>query len=307
MRFQTAAAAACAAAVLLGCATRSSDVRPQAADGAEFGGWDCARLEAELDRTHRQATARAYKVDERIGNNVFAFSLGAMVFWPALLAMRPDGEDAAELARLKGRAQALQQAQRAAACPAPSEDMPAERITALPLHLGERLVYDERQRAGGAPTELALRLGALKREELDFSVEPSASRSAMVWRQDRFGNTLGPAGRGLLHWRRLLDPDLALGETASGELIAADDPELAAPVTAQLVSLGPQTIAGRRFEAAVLELRGGAPRDGEGGTRLTGVMVVDRTSGVLLRLELTCSNPAFAVWRRLVRVDAAPL
>ena len=306
MRFTTAAVAACAAAALLaGCATRSSDISPRAPDDAEFAGWDCARLQAELDRVHRQATARAYKVDERRGNNVIALSVGAMVFWPALLAMRPDGEDAAELARLKGRAQSLELAQARSTClPAPQE-LPAERLAALPIHLGERLVYEERARPGGAPAQFGLRLVALKRDELAFSVDAPASPPGEVWRQDAAGNALSAPGRGLMQWRRLLEQELALGQTLSGELIAADDADLVAPVTAEVVSLGPQTVAGRRFDAAVLELRGAAPRDGEGSTRLEGVMAVDRDTGALLRLELSCSNPAFSLWRRLVNIEAA--
>jgi hypothetical protein len=38
---------------------------------------------------------------------------------------------------------------------------------------------------------------------------------------------------------------------------------------------------------------------------LNGVMAVDRTSGLLLRLELSCSNPEFAMRRRLTRVESA--
>lgn len=306
MRFTTAAVAACVAATLLaGCATRSSDVPPQALDAAEFASWDCARLQDELDRVHWQATARAYKVDERRGNNVIALSVGAMVFWPALLAMRPDGEDAIELARLKGRAQALELAQARSACPPVPQEWPAERLAALPIHLGERLVYEERARPGAPAAQFGLRLLSLKRDELVFATDPPASGPGAVWRQDAAGNSLGASGRGLLQWRRFLEPELTLGQTLSGELIAADDANLVAPVTAEVMSLGPQTIAGRRFDAAVLELRGAAPRDGEGSTRLEGVMAVDRSTGVLLRLELSCSNPAFALWRRLARVESA--
>jgi hypothetical protein len=43
----------------------------------------------------------------------------------------------------------------------------------------------------------------------------------------------------------------------------------------------------------------------QGSTRLDGVMAVDRRSGLLLRLELRCANPSFALRRRLVRVEQA--
>jgi hypothetical protein len=62
----------------------------------------------------------------------------------------------------------------------------------------------------------------------------------------------------------------------------------------QVIALGVQTSLGRPFDAAVIELFGDAPM-GSHGTRLDGVMVVDRKSGVLLRLELHSGNPEFAL------------
>ena len=44
---------------------------------------------------------------------------------------------------------------------------------------------------------------------------------------------------------------------------------------------------------------------GDTPTRVTGVMVVDRSSGVLLRLDLSSAHPMLSLQRRLVRVDAA--
>jgi hypothetical protein len=305
----TARLAACCVASLLmaGCATRSPDVQPASFDASAFAGWDCERLQTELDRVQAQASERAYKVDERAGNNVVALGVGAMVFWPALLALRPDGDDAAELARLKGRAETLHGARRAQACPPPADELPAARAAALPIHLGERLVYEERAQDGAAAVELGLRLVALRRNELDFAVERRGQRTPLPWRQDLAGNTLPSPQSGLLQWRHLLAPELVLGQALSGELVAIDgDAELIASVSAQVMSLGEQTVAGRRFDVAVLELRGGAPHDNGGSTRLEGVMAVDRASGVLLRLELFCANPSFSIWRRLARIDAAP-
>jgi hypothetical protein len=42
-----------------------------------------------------------------------------------------------------------------------------------------------------------------------------------------------------------------------------------------------------------------------GSTRVDGVMVVDRKSGVLLRLELHSANPEFQLRRTLVRIEPA--
>ena len=73
----------------------------------------------------------------------------------------------------------------------------------------------------------------------------------------------------------------------------------------QVIALGVQTSLGRPFDAAVIELFGDAPMAGHG-TRLDGVMVVDRKSGVLLRLELHSGNPEFALRRTLTRIEPAP-
>ena len=59
-----------------------------------------------------------------------------------------------------------------------------------------------------------------------------------------------------------------------------------------------------RFDAAVVELFGDV-QSGDASTRLDGAIVIDRHSGVLLRLDLRSAQPRFQLQRRLVRVDAA--
>ena len=44
----------------------------------------------------------------------------------------------------------------------------------------------------------------------------------------------------------------------------------------------------------------------DGSTRLDGVIVVDRRSGVLLRLDLRSGMAPFSLQRRLSRVEPAP-
>jgi hypothetical protein len=290
------------AALLGACASTSSNVEPLPAGTAEFVDWSCERLQAELDRVREEAADRAYKLDQRVGANA-ALTLGAMVFWPVLLAIRPGGEDSAELARLKGRDDALRSAQQEHACPDLGEQMPAAQRASLPVQLGERLVYDDRERASAQAHSLVLRLTSIKRNELGFTVEGSKPET---WRQDLPGNTLADRDSTLLRWHRLLKRNLTLGQALSGELVAAEDPDVVAPVEGRVMSLGEQSLAGRRFDAVVIELTGAAPQETNGGsTRLQGVMVVDRASGVLLRLELDCANPRFAVWRRLLRIEPA--
>jgi hypothetical protein len=300
----------CLALVLMlaGCATRSGEVRPLAADPAQFGQWSCEAIADERDRVQQRAADVAYAVDARAGNNVIALSLGVTVFWPALLAMRADGPDAAELAQLKGRDEALRDASERRACPPPASTLSAERAAQLPLALGERLVYEERALARrGAVRELGLRMSALKREHIEFEADVGGKRLALQWRQDMAGNVLPmSSSTALVYWTRLLRRDLALGDVLLGE-VRNTDTDIVGRLRGQVIALGVQTQYGRPFDAAVIELFGDLPVGLEGGlsSRIDGVMVVDRKSGVLLRLELRSGNPDFALRRTLMRVEPA--
>lgn len=291
-----------------GCASRSGEVKPLPANPAQFAGWSCERIDDETERVQRRAAELAWTVDERSGNNIVALGVGVMVFWPALLALRPDGPEADDLAQLKGRFEALREAASLSRCPPLSADLPAARAAALPVAVGERLVYEERPNARRAPTESAWTVRALRRDALEYSAAvPSGSGAADApgegspLRHDHLGNVLA-AGSGMLMWPNLLRGDLVLGQVMAGEIQVVNDPLARARVRAQVVALGPQQVAGRRFEAVVLELFGDV-LEGAGSTRLDGVIVVDRTSGVLLRLDLRSAVAPFRVMRRLVRVE----
>jgi hypothetical protein len=290
--------------LLVACATRSGDVRPAVADPAQFAAWSCDALYDEADRVRQRAAQVAYALDERTGNNIVALGLGVTVFWPALLAMRPSGPDARELAQLKGQDDAVRVALAQHACPPAPAQLAPERVAALPVALGERLVYEERSAAGGPVRELGLRVAALRRDEFEFSTDLGGRPLPLRWRQDRWGNQPQmPDDSGWLHWKRLLRPDMALGDVLSGEVIGGDSGG-SGRLRGQVIALGVQTSFGRPFDAAVIELYGDAPQNGHS-TRLNGVMVVDRKSGVLVRLELRSGNPEFALRRTLNRIEAA--
>lgn len=286
---------------LSGCATRAVDVQPAAANPADFATWDCDRIQSEQDTVQQRAADVAYAVDERAGNNILALGVGVAVFWPALLAMRPVGLEADELARLKGRYEALLAAERRQACAPAALELPPARAAALPVAQGDRLVYEDRLHARQAASEWVLRLRALRRSEFEYSLETGPAAGGL-WRQDRSGNVLASPG-GALQWPHLLRSGLKLGDVTGGELLISGDPLARARLRGQVVAVGPQTIAGRRFDAAVVELFGDAPR-GDSYTRVDGAIVVDRDTGVLLRLDLRSAAPGFMLQRRLMRVES---
>ena len=303
---------ACMVSLLAACASRSIEVAPKPTDPAAYVTWDCDRLHDEIDAVQFRAADVAYAVDARAGNNLIALGLGVTVFWPALLAMRPDGPEAEQLAELRGRYEALNVVSARRACGPPSEAMPSGRVAALPVALGDRLVYEERIGHGTVTRQLGLQVTALRRDQIEYRVDLDGRAFDAGWRQDRAGNVMLDARAPLIGWRQLLKTDLVLGQVLSGELAAADENVASARVRGQVVATGDQTVAGRRFDVAVIELfgesphaRGSADDITQTSTRLDGVMAIDRSSGVLLRLEVRSSNADFAVRRRLLRIDPA--
>ena len=292
--------AAVLALAVAGCATRSADVRPAPASPDEFAAWSCTAIDDELDAVQLRAADVAYAVDERVGSNIMALGVGLTIFWPALLAMRPDGLEAADLARLKGRYEALLTASRRQGCPVVGPELPAARRAALPVAVGDLLVYEDRGDARQPPTDWVLQARALRRSDLEFEL---VSPPLGVWRQDRAGN-VQQAPEGVLRWQRLLRSELLPGQIVAGEMGTGAAQSLAR-LRGQVVAVGPQTVAGHRFDVAVIELFGDAER-AEAYTRVEGSIVVDRASGVLLRLDLRSAHPGFTLQRRLARIEPAP-
>ncbi|MBK1688041.1 hypothetical protein CKO37_11045 [Rubrivivax gelatinosus] len=298
MRLTTRLATCLVGLAVAGCATRSVDVRPQQADPAEFALWDCERLADETDAVQQRAADLAYTVDDIAGRNIVALGVGVSIFWPALFALRPNGVEARELAEFKGRYEALKTASLDRGCPRPMELSP-EHLAALPIAPGDLLVYEERSAARGVAGEWTLQVVSLRRDVFEFRV--SQAGPPRPWRQDRQGNVVAaPAGQ--LEWQRLFRRDIALGDVLSGELRIAGDGYARALVRGQVVATGRQTIAGRSFDVAVVELFGDA-QNGEVSSRLDGAIVVDRASGLLIRLDIRSATPGFRLERRLVRVQ----
>ncbi len=296
-----AAVTAVGSLLLAGCASRAVDVRPAPTSPDEFVAWSCSRIDDEAEAVQKRASDLAYTVDERTGQNIIALGVGLAVFWPALVAIRPEGLEAADLARLKGRYDALLTAAARKSCPAMTGELPPERAAVAPLAVGERWVYEQRASVRQPVQESALRVLTVRRSEVSYE---ALEANGGTLRHDATGNvTTAPAGA--LQWPMLIRGELDLGSVVSGDISVVGDPLARARIRGQVVAVGPQQLAGRSFDVAVIELYGDAPRE-EAYTRVDGAMVIDRRHGVLLRLDLRSAQPAFRMQRRLVRIEAAP-
>jgi hypothetical protein len=298
------------AVLLMGCVTRSADVEPKTSV-TSYAALSCEQLHDDMADVRKRAEIAAYDVDARVGDNIVALGLGLTAFWPALVVMRSGNDGAERLARLKGEHAAMATAFEARSCAEPPDQMPADRRAALPLGQGDRLIYEQRAQGKEPARVMALELSRLRRDALEFVVEIDGVKQPTILRQDLAGNPLLAPRPPLMAWQYLLPPDLTLGQGVAGGLAAADEAVPQARLNGRVVSVGGKGVAGRDFDVTVIELHGVAPLQEAGrydlaqaNTVVDGVIAIDRKSGVLLRLDLNCANPAYAAHWRLIRVDS---
>jgi hypothetical protein len=255
-----------------------------------------------IARTVAQAQQRADQLVEaqqqRVGDNAVVVGT-AFIFWPALLALRMDPAQARELKALQAQITSLLQDADAQQCGDVQRLSAAEQST-LPIAVGDVFVYSER--VGTAlPRTLRLRVQRLERRQFIF--EWSSDAGSGTWVQDRAGNVLGLPQGPHVYWRHLLPSELQPGRRWPGEVNNLNNGT--AQLRAEFVAEHVKTPFGTRFDPVVLDLRGEVD-PGTPPPKVEGAMVVDRRSGLLLRLELHGEDPQFDLERRLVHIEPAP-
>lgn len=314
MWFRVPSVLVCLAGLTLaGCVGPTPAVRPQAPQAADYERWTCAQIADEMDQLQRGAVAVAFSPGNFAGQGVLALGSGLSLYWPAMLAMRPSGMEARDLQLLKARFDALQAAAapRCSAAAAPSDPGPSATAAIAPRE-GDRLVYEDRRNVRSAAVEWSLLAQQVSGNQTTYlGTSPALAAAAVstatspggTWVLDRAGNAAA-APDGALWWPQLLRAELTLGQVTAGNIMLAGDPLARARMRGQIIAVGQQTLAGQRFDAAVVELFGDAP-SGDAYTRVEGVIIVDRATGTLLRLDLRSAHPAFNLQRRLLRLQPA--
>ena len=98
------------AAFLGGCATAGKDVTATYISPVQYSNYDCDQLRQELARINGRVGQLTGRLDEAAGNDKAILIGGGLLFWPALFALGGTKQQEAELSRLKGEYDALQQA-----------------------------------------------------------------------------------------------------------------------------------------------------------------------------------------------------
>jgi hypothetical protein len=108
MKRQIVVAMSCIA--LVGCASRSKDVSAAYVSPVLYQGLTCEQLALEAQTISSRAAMAMGQQDQKATNDAVAVTVGLVIFWPALFFMSGASAPTAEVARLKGEMQAIEQA-----------------------------------------------------------------------------------------------------------------------------------------------------------------------------------------------------
>lgn len=92
-----------------GCASSSTEIQPQYVSHLQYQHLSCQQIGAEAQRVSRRVAEVSGVQDEKASSDAVATGVALVLFWPAAFFIKGDGATAAELGRLKGEFEALEQ------------------------------------------------------------------------------------------------------------------------------------------------------------------------------------------------------
>jgi hypothetical protein len=95
--------------VVAGCATSSDKIAPSYVSPMQYDAYNCRQLAEEARRISARAAAAAGAQDSQRTQDQVTTTVAVIVFWPAAFFVGGDKQNAAELARLKGEMEAVEQ------------------------------------------------------------------------------------------------------------------------------------------------------------------------------------------------------
>jgi hypothetical protein len=98
-----------AAGVLVGCAKNAADISPSYVSPYQYENFTCPQLADEAQRVSARAAEAAGVQDQKATNDAVATTVGVVIFWPALFMLKGNDTVTADLARLRGEMDAIEQ------------------------------------------------------------------------------------------------------------------------------------------------------------------------------------------------------
>ena len=110
LNMSSAVSAVLVAVAVAGCASRSENIAAAYVSPTLYSSLTCPQLREEAARVSARAAQVAGVQDSKATSDAVATTVGVVLFWPALFFIKGDSTTAAELSRLKGEMDAIEQA-----------------------------------------------------------------------------------------------------------------------------------------------------------------------------------------------------
>ncbi|TQF84177.1 hypothetical protein FK498_01870 [Elioraea sp. Yellowstone] len=107
MHLRTSLRAVAAAALAVGCVKPPEAITPQYVSHIQYQSLTCEQIAEEHARLSARLTELSTLQQENANTDAALFTVGMLLFWPALLAMPATVDRKGEIARLKGEQEAL--------------------------------------------------------------------------------------------------------------------------------------------------------------------------------------------------------
>ena len=111
---------ALSAIMAAGCATSPNNITAEYVSPLQYQNYTCDQLIQETRRIGARVSEVTGQQQAQANNDAIAMGVGLVIFWPALFFLANNGDKKAELSRLKGEYDAVQQAGIQKNCSAPS-------------------------------------------------------------------------------------------------------------------------------------------------------------------------------------------
>jgi len=96
--------------ILTGCASSSKEIQATYVSPMTYTSYDCQQLSREADRVSSRVSELTGQIDERASGDKTTMAVALVLFWPAAFFLGNNEAQNAELSKLKGESEALQQA-----------------------------------------------------------------------------------------------------------------------------------------------------------------------------------------------------
>lgn len=97
------------AGIMAACASSPDNISASYVSPNQYASYSCGQLRDEAARVSNRALQVSGAQSSKATTDAIATGVGVVLFWPALFLIKGDGTTAAEVARLKGEMEAIEQ------------------------------------------------------------------------------------------------------------------------------------------------------------------------------------------------------